>query len=307
MVGESMVRESRAHGFTLVELIVAMFVLAILTVQMFALFTSQHKLFMNHEDTVEVQEDSRLATAFVLSDLRMAGYMVPRSAAIASRDGGTGGSDVFCASDSTIINDSTLATAGGHFNRASLTADVDASKNKVTVAAGDLDIDGDGDVDFIEGRGVIIGDGAVSHCATITNVNTGSGQITFTPATPAGFSAPIPGVRAVPARIYQLNGSALQRDGTTLSTLVEDVQVEFGVDSDGNGQLDGGEFPIHDLNGFDPALVRQVRLTLITRVPVEDPDLRGSGRPAAANRTAGAADGFRRRAFVATAFPRNLE
>jgi hypothetical protein len=40
--------------------------------------------------------------------------------------------------------------------------------------------------------------------------------------------------------------------------------------------------------------------------PVEDPDLREDGRLAAAKRSAGAADGLRRRAFLATSSSRNL-
>jgi hypothetical protein len=68
-----------------------------------------------------------------------------------------------------------------------------------------------------------------------------------------------------------------------------------------------GEFPVHDLDGFDPSLVRSVRLTLVTRAPLEDEDFAGVGRPAAGNRNAGAADGFRRRSLISTAFPRNLQ
>lgn len=301
--------ENRRHGFTLVELVIAMFVMAVVMVQMLALFSSQQKTFVNHEDTVEAQEDSRLATAFMLSDLRMAGYMVPKFVGIASRDGNTTGSDVVCISDNTIINDAMLPTATGHFDRASVTASVSAEVTKVTVVTGELDIDEDGDGDFNVDRGIIIGDGASSHCARITAIDTGTGEITFVPKTPVGFSALLPDVRVVPARIYWMNGGTLQRDNLILSTLVEDIQIEFGVDSNNNGLIEAGagEFPVHDLDGLDPSLVRSVRLTLITRTPLEDEDFAGVGRPAAANRTAGAADGFRRRSFVATAFPKNLQ
>ncbi len=300
-------QNKRAAGFTLVELMVTTIILSVLTIQIFSMFSTQQKSFVTHEDTVEAQEDSRLATSFILSDLRMAGFMVPRLAGIASADGGTGGSDRFCVSDSSVINDTTLVEAAEHFDRASLTGDIDGNDGSVIVSAGELDIDEDGDSDFTVGRGIIISAGTNSHCATIQTVNTGSNTITFLPQTPGGFVGPIPGVRVVPARVYQMTSNGITRDGMVLSNLVEDIQVEFGVDANDNGQLDGGEFPIHDLDGFDPALVRTVRLTLITRTPLDDPDHVGSGRPAAANRTAGAADGFRRRSFLATAMPRNLQ
>jgi prepilin-type N-terminal cleavage/methylation domain-containing protein len=302
-----MSRNSRTPGFTLVELMVGVFILSVVTIQMMSMLDSQHEAYVEQEDTVEAQEDIRLVASFMLSDLRMAGYMVPRIAGISSRDGGAGGSDVVCVSDSSVINDTILLTANGHSDRASVTADVGGNDNTVTVVAGELDIDEDGDTDFIVGRGIIIADGAASHCAAITIVNVGGNTLTFAPATPAGFTAPAAGVRVVPARIYSLGGNGLRRDTSTLSTLVEDIQVEFGVDSNDNGQLDGGEFPIHDLSGFDPALIRSVRLSLISRTPTADSTQLGPGRPAAANRTAGAVDGFRRRTVIATAYPRNLQ
>jgi prepilin-type N-terminal cleavage/methylation domain-containing protein len=302
-----MTAQNRSQGFTLIELSVAILIMSVLTIQVFSLFSKQHETFVNHEDTVEAQEDSRLVAGFMLADLRMSGYMVPRVAGVASMDGGNANPDMVCVSDRSIINDDTLVDADGHFDRASLMNDVDAGETVVKLSAGHLDIDDDGDVDFEKERGVIIGDGTASHCALVTLVNTADNEISFKPPTPAGFSASVPAVRVVPARIYRIDGNGLVRDDSTLSTLVEDLQVEFGVDANDNGQLDGGEFPIHDLNGFDASLVRSVRLTLISRTPTEDPELPTAGRPAAGNRVGGEADGFRRRSVIATAFPRNLQ
>ena len=128
----------------------------------------------------------------------------------------------------------------------------------------------------------------------------------FTPATPAGFTVAPPGARAVPALIYEVTGAGLTRNGILLSSQVENVQVEFGVDADFNSLIEGAEFPINDLNGSDPAQVRRVRLSVITRTAAEDPTLEGSGMPAAANHTGAAADGFLRRRYTADVFPRNI-
>jgi hypothetical protein len=116
--------------------------------------------------------------------------------------------------------------------------------------------------------------------------------------------------RIVPAVMYQVGGAGglgISRNGLMLSAEVEDLQVEFGVDVNGDNIIDPvtGEFPVHDLAGFDPARILQVRLSVTTRTAQGDPEFTG-GYPAAANRAAGAADNFRRRRFVASIRPRNL-
>lgn len=299
---------NRQAGFTLVELMISMFILSVVTTQLFMLIISQRRTYASHENTLEAQEDGRLATQMILFDIRMAGYMVPREAGLSSIDGATTASDVLCVSDSTIIDDSTITDVNEHFDRAVPTADVGAAAVSVTVSTGELDIDEDGDDDFIEGRGVIISNGDDTHCAQITSIDAGAEKITFTPRTPAGFDATLPDVRVVPAHIYQVTASGLLRNTVLLSPNIEDMQVEFGVDNDGNGLVEGAEFPIHDLAGFDVSLVRGARLSLVSRSDLEDPNFAGTGRPSAANRVAaGTPDGFRRRSFVAVAQPRNLE
>lgn len=167
-----------------------------------------------------------------------------------------------------------------------------------------MDIDSDGDTDFGLGAGIIVSDGSDTHCARITDV-TGN-VVTFTPQTPAGFSAAAGASRSAPSVIYELTGGGLRRNSVLLSTQVENVQVEYAIDLDDDGDIDGAEFPIDDMTGSDPALIRGVRIHVITRTPNQDPDFRGSGMPAAANHAAGAPDGFRRRSFSANAVARNL-
>jgi hypothetical protein len=168
-------------------------------------------------------------------------------------------------------------------------------------------VDGDGNPsgqpDFRVGEGIIIADATSSHCAEITAIS--GTTIDFTPDTPAGFTATTVSGRAVPAVLYEISGSDLRRNGLRLSTQVEDLQLEFGIDGDGDGQIVPGEF-VHVLNGQDPLDLLAVRLSVIARADREDDELQTSGRPAAANRTAGAADGFRRRKVIARIVPRNL-
>ena len=291
-------------GFTLVEILIALTILGIVVAQAFAIFIAQHSAYTGTERSIEVQEDVRLVSEAVQSDVRMAGFMVPQVAGIASVDGGNGGSDILCASDPTAIADTEIADALARFDRSSALAAVGAAATSVQLSAGHLDVDGDGNNDFSEDSGVILADGTSSHCARITQI--AGNTIDFSPATPAGFALTTGTGRVTPAVVYEVDAGGLARNLIRLSTLVEDLQVEFGVDANGDGDLTGAEFPIHDLNGSDPTDILAVRLSVITRSDSEDPELKTVGRPAAANRTGGASDGFRRRRVTSSVAPRNL-
>jgi prepilin-type N-terminal cleavage/methylation domain-containing protein len=291
-------------GFTLIEILIAMAIFGVVIAQAFAVFMSQHAVYMGTERSIEIQEDVRLVADAVLSEVRMAGYMVPRVAGIASVDGGNSDADLLCTSDSTVIADSAVATAVARFDRAAVASPVGNGATSAQLSAGHLDVDGDSTNDFAVGRGIILADGTSSHCAEIQTI--GGTTIGFLPETPAGFSLTTATGRVTPAVIWRVSGANLLRNGIRLSNQVEDLQVEFGVDGDGDGQLAGGEFPIDDLNGKDADAIRRVRLSVITRADREDDKLQNSGRPAAANRDAGTPDGFRRRTTINSVIPRNL-
>jgi len=292
---------ARRGGFTLIEVLIALAILGIVIAQAFAVFGAQHVTYANTERSIEVQEDVRLIADAVLADVRMAGYMVPRVAGIASIDGGNAAADTLCASDPAKIADAQVAGATARFDRAQLAAAVGAGATAATLAS--LDVDSDGDTDFVVNEGIIVADGTSSHCATVTGL--AGNVVSFSPATPAGFAAAVSSGRAVPAVTYRLVGADLMRNALRLARDVEDLQLEFGVDADSDGQIAAGEY-VHDLNGSDPLDILALRLSVISRADREDDELLTSGRPAAANRAGGAADGFRRRRVTASLVPRNL-
>lgn len=296
-------RIRHSAGFSLVELMVAVVVMGIVTSQLLLAFSHQHTTSMEHERTIEIQQEARLINDLILADLRIGGFMVPAFAAVASLDGGVNGSDILCVSDSTIINDSVLATVNSKFPGATITAVVGAGDSSVTVSAGSMDIDSDGDDDFSINDGILIGTGTEAHCAVITNI--GGSTISFTPATVAGFSAATSDV-AVPALVYQVNGTTITRNSMVLSNLIEDLQVQFGVDLDSNGTVEGAEFPIDDLTGLDFDLVENVRIILTARDRREKPGFAGQFA-SVANRVAGAADNFKRRRITGDVLVRNLQ
>jgi hypothetical protein len=179
---------------------------------------------------------------------------------------------------------------------------VGASASSVTLVTASMDIDSDGTGDFAVGGGILISDGADTHCGVITSVTGGS--VGFAPATGAGTSMSALATFAVPALVYQVSGTTLTRNGIVLSNQVDDLQVEWWVDTDGDAEIDAAEFPIHDLDGEDTSRLRLARLYLTTRAAVDDPAIDGL-RTGAANRVAGAADNIRRRRAVADARLRN--
>jgi len=284
-------RTVRRRGYSLVEVMVAVVVMGLVTAQLLLAFSQQHTSSLEQERTIEIQEEARIITDLILSDLRMSGFMVPQFAAVASLDGGTNASDTLCVSDATIIDESVLPTASSRFPGAEILTSFSGSTSSVVLSAASLDIDSDGDDDFSVGGGLLIATGTASHCGVITDI-TGS-TITFTPATAGSFSATTDDV-VVPAIVYRVNGTTLTRDSIVLSDQIEDLQARFGVDADGNGTVEGAEFPIDDLTGQPFERIENVRVFVTAR------DLRGedgfAGQLAAvANRVAGSADSFKRR------------
>jgi len=290
-------------GFTITELIVALAVLAIVTSQFLLAFTNQQRSYHEHEAVVDAQQEARVVMELILDDLRMAGFMVPKQAGVTSRDGGANNPDVLCTSDPSVMASARVEASNNRFDGATLTAAVGAGATSVSLLASSMDVDGNGANDFAVGSGVLISDGSDAHCGVVTSV-VGS-TVNFDTPTPAGFSV-TPGTgRAVPAVVYVVNGNRLTRNGQLLSTEVEDLQVEFGVDEDADGQVEVAEFPIDDLSGSTLSRVRTARVFVTVRAARPDPDFQG-GFAAAANRVAGPADTFRRRRLIGDATLRNM-
>ena len=300
-----MPRRDAEMGFTLIELLIAGLILTVVISQAMAVFIGQHQNFLTQGRVLDVQEDARLVAEMMMLDARMAGFMVPTRVGMASIDGGNGGADTLCVSDAGAISDSVLTNAIDRFDRATLSADLGDGETLVNLVPADMDIDGDGTDDFVVNKGIIISGGTQSHCARITAVT--ASTVTFTPATPTGLAIAAVGARAAPALIYEVSGSGLLRNTLLISPQVEDVQIEFAVDANDDGVIDGAEFPVHDLDGSDTSLIRGIQLSVLARVTIEDPDFTGSGRQKVANHLAsGTPDGYRRRLATLVSAPRNL-
>jgi prepilin-type N-terminal cleavage/methylation domain-containing protein len=300
-------RRFSSAGFTVIELMIALVILAVVSSQLLLVFQSQKKAYVANERILDVQEDARLVMDLISHEARMAGFMVPRFVAVSAVDGGANAADTLCVSDSNQIDATTLDSATQPFDRSRPSGAIAAGQDKVTLAAGDLDLDGNAVDDFSVGQAVIVADTANTFCGLIEAI-VGT-ELDLDRLFPIGFGT---GARVVPAVMYAVTGAGgmgLTRNGLLLSGEVEDLQAEFGVDVNGDGLVDpnagGGEFPLDNLNGLDSSRLLQVRLTVPTRAAQPTPDFTGAFA-AAANRVAGGADNFQRRRFVSTVRPRNL-
>jgi hypothetical protein len=293
-------------GFTMTELLIGAVITAIVISQSLVLFSSQQKVYLGQSHTIEIQSDTRLMMELMLNDIRMAGFLVPSFIGVSGADGDVNGPDILCLSDPSIIDVNTIVGADRILSGATLGDALSGGDNSVDLVAASKDIDGNGNPndDFLAGNGIIISDGTNHHCARIESFTLG--QPNIDPSPPGGFVIPAGAGRAVPAIIYRLVGSSLIRNSVVLSRQVENLQVEYAVDTDDDGSIGAGEFPIHDISGSLPDLIRRIRLSVLTRTSAEDPANRGSRMPIAGNHVAGIPDNFLRRRFDTSAIPRNL-
>ena len=290
-------------GMTLVELMVSMTVMVVVIGWVLVAYTNQQSSQLDHERVIEAQHEGRLITDMLVKDLRMAGFLMPTHAAVASNDGGNAGPDAICTSDPSVIDPAIVAVRNQRFAGAPGSG-VNNGATAVTVAAADLDVDDNGGDDFVDQAGIIISDGVNVHCARINDANVADGDIDFTPAATVTFNAGTTIV--VPALYYEINGNDLLRNGTVLSSQVEDIQIEYWVDADDDSTMDAGEFPIHDLAGANLDDMRLARVSITSRTTRNDSQMAGNGFPAVANRVAGPADNFKRRRQIAETLLRNV-
>ena len=326
-------RARNERGFTLIELLIATAVLGVVSSQIFMVLNTQKRVYISNERVLDVQEDSRTVLDLLTFDTRMAGFMVPKIAAVSSVDGGANAADSFCISDVSYFDFPTGGAVSLSLDNASEPFDMApvvsfAGNNAVNAAS--LDVDGvNGTNDFGGvGRGIILSDGARSHCARITSIV--GNQITYTPPRP-GAGWVVGSTRVVPAVIYEHNDMnalppalplSLTRNGLALATGVEDLQVEYWVDNSPIGLLNGvvddaTEFPVDNLNNqpggatMDTSAIRRIRLSVITRTDQTEggvsQEFNTQRRPANANRVqSNVADQFRRRRFRTSVLARNL-
>ncbi|MBW2576601.1 MAG: prepilin-type N-terminal cleavage/methylation domain-containing protein [Deltaproteobacteria bacterium] len=317
----------RKSGFTIIELMIASAILAIVMVFTMQIFTVNNRAYIKIDSVVDTQQSVRAISSLFERDLRHAGMMVPEGAAICGIDN-TNAPDLLYISDHTAINP---VDAIGTFDGARVLGGVTQVNFGVTTLGLDdlviepdtpdpsYDTDGNGvnDSDFNEnGGGVIITDLADpdrgSVCGLVGNVNLGTKSITIDIKTASFDAAGSATLIAVPAIEYRIDSNKLYRNGLLLADGVEDLQLAFFLDSNGNFSLDVGE--LHGISGnnyvakdSDASDLRAVRFNVVTRTRSEDERFTQGFFQNMENRDAIAGqDGYRRRVHTAIVRMRNI-
>lgn len=327
---------ARSNGFTLLELMISVGLMGLVVAYVFQSFVTQHRTYVVTEQVSEAQQNMRAINDLVERDVRLAGFMVPEHAGACGLDR-TNGSDVLVVSDPDAIDPTGQKTSdlGAQLTGGSATGTGTAVLSVAAdtldgAAAYDLDADGNADADFrcdtgsctavgTAAGGVIVVDRANPSrgvgCGVIERVAGNSITVDMLVGLgAAGGSANTPDLRVIPAHVYEVDAqSRLLRDNLVLTNDVEDLQVAWYHDLDGDRVEDAGEWSATAATGLstpstrDGGTLRAVRVNVVVRTRDEDERLAQGTFQRTENRAAVAGtDGFRRRVLTSTLRLRNV-
>lgn len=318
--------DARERGFTIIEFMVAIALFSVLMLAVAQSFPVQQRTYVVTDQVAEAKQNVRVIADLIERDIRNAGYMMPMTAALCGVDSANGADKLYVSDYSQIVSMNQIPS---NMLTLPLGAELPAgpvSGSTSTVFVDRVDLDGiGGGPDFAVNAGLIVADrnGATPSvaCGTVTSVGN-----PVLPSVPIGVdmengSGPLnsgSALVAVPAIVYELNGTTLMRNGIPLVDQVEDFQVAWFFDLNDDGTVDPGEYKADGQGGadaYDPValdstLLREVRINLVVRTRDEDPNQNwqmGVGQ-ALENRTAGSVaptDGARRRTHTSTIRLRN--
>ena len=330
----------RRAGFTLLELMISVSILGVVVLGVFESLTRQHRTSIVTESVVEVQNNVRAIASLIEREIRMAGYMVPDAVSVCGIDSTTGGDELYVSETEPIVPDDARAgdmgarlIAGSTWTNPTLGAplvlDLDSTTSDLD-GDGTLFYDNDGngtpEADFRVGGGFILADMANPHRGTLCGRVRAASTTQLTLVPMAGALAALvvsdaeEEIVVVPAARYALNTTGgtgrLERNGELLAQGVDDFQVSYYFDVDGDGVVDAAtaeEPGTKNGNAYDPAnwdneTLKEVRFSIVVRTRVEDMAFSDGNFVALENRTAptGGNDGFRRRVVVGSVRPRNV-
>ena len=304
--GDRIPRHSEA-GFSLIEVMAALVILAIALTAVFATFISQQKSFTVQNRVAEMQQNLRQAVEYMSRDIRMAGYAIPDNVTIPTnivaagvtslrslyaKDNTTGPDQIYILYLFDMDANQPRASdnaSGGPYNGASIT---------VATTAGFL----------TTGRElVLITDGTTADLYETSAAGgttlTFAGGYTYNSGHSKSYPFPSTVAKARFVRYFidsttdpthptlmvdRMGGAAAQ----PLADDIEDMQLTYGLDTNGDGNVD-----TWTSSPAIPSQIRQIRLQFIARTRLPEAGW-SETRPALGNRAAGTTpDGYRRRTY----------
>jgi prepilin-type N-terminal cleavage/methylation domain-containing protein len=317
----------RHSGFTIIELMIASAIIAIVMVFTMQIFTVNNRTYIKIDSVVDTQQSIRAVASVLERDLRHAGMMVPEATAVCGVDNDDA-PDLLYISDYTATNPENSI---GYFDGARIQGAVSDVTGTATLTLVTLviepgtpdpsyDTDGNGvnDSDFNDaGGGVIIVDlmdlDRGSVCGIVTGVNLATNQIDVDIKTGGLGGAPVNyALTAVPALEYRIDSARLYRNNLRLADGIEDLQIVYFLDTNGNDAVDVGELRGDENTDYlattsNASFLRAVRLNIVARTRSEDDRFTQGFFQATENRDAvPGQDGYRRRVHTAIVRTRNV-
>lgn len=327
----------RSAGFTLVELLIAAFGLALVVVYSLGSFTALNQTATVVDQVSEAQQNSRAVAALIERDLRNAGYLVPVAGAVCGVDSTTGPDTLYVSDSDAIrtVDELPLGLRGSDLG-AITSVEPDDSVSTTTLSVDTVIIDGVAsyrkdsgsaglDSDFRVGAGAIVVDALNTDrgvaCGRVTAVTTGG-----TPSVTVAFDSELDSgsgiseLVVIPAHVYRIDTGVtpfqLERNGTKLAADVEDLQVAYFYDADGDGLAAATEYEgnsstnVYDPEAVDGANLLDVRFSVVIATRGVDPRKRtnasrGEARENRDPTTVPGDDGRHRRVYTSTVRIRN--
>ena len=320
------------QGFTIIELMIALGILGLVVAAVMQTFVAQNHAYTVVDQTTEAQQSMRAVGSLIEHDIRATGFMVPEAAAACATDLGNG-PDMLWVTDADPIDPTSQtrsqlgATVQGGFNAANTGLQTLNVDNVILDGTAYYDTNGDGvaDADFKPKAGVIVFDADSPQkgtaCGTVENVNPGANTIRVDFRSKMAAPGAADRIVVVPAHVYAVDlvtdpqTPSLTRDGMLLAADVEDLQVAFFYDVDGNGQMGaaaaenpGSSAGVQYLSSaWDNRSLREIRLNVVVRTRDPDPTNQNGEFQTTENRVAVAGnDNFRRRVHTSVVRLRNV-
>ena len=290
------------QGFTLIELMIALVISAILVGGTYSIFITQQRTYALQDQVVGTQQDARAALTIMARDIRMTGMLT--------------GVEGFSVNGATEAITPTNSNAAPDQIRVVFAAEEFAvSGTSVTVSTVNgtqVTISSDASSFFDTSTKRYVAFEGETHVYQISSVSTTT--LTLTESPPdylADFNARVFRVRAI---TYSVSGTSLYRNngeesqvlaGAANQSEVEDLQIAYQVDgsSDWIYDADTSSWPA----GKGNEDIRVVRINLVVRTPMEDTEDQTYSRPGLEDRAAsGTQDGFRRRVYTTVVKLRNI-
>lgn len=306
-------RRKGNKGVTLIELMIALVIAAVLVAGTYSIFISQQRTYISQDQIVAAQQDGRAALTIMARDIRMAGMLTGVNG-FSVWDGSTNATEAITPTNSTTGPDQirVVYAAEEFISGANPVTVTSVASQTVTLqslstfdAGSFFDTGNNKYVAFEGNTGVYqVAAGTVGNTLNLTSAP---------PSFIGNFMARVFRVRAI---TYSVNTSSytLQRnDGVSVQTLagatnqsqVEDLQIAYQVSGSNSWIYDttADTWPASNTN----ADIRVVKIDLLMRTPVEDTRDQNYSRQGLEDHAGSTTnDGFRRRLYTMVVKLRNF-